>query len=166
MKGEIYWIGPVLQGRLAVMPRPRGGDWLREEIDFFCGQGVDVVACLLERDESRALGLEDEGLLCTAAGIEFLSFPIRDHSVPEPDRRTTEFIRTIVGHLKLGKGVAVHCYMGIGRSVVIASSVMALAGHPVESAFAAISRARGYVVPETQEQREWVHAFAREQSAK
>ena len=32
MHTELYWIpGPWL-GRLAIMPRPRGGDWLEDEI--------------------------------------------------------------------------------------------------------------------------------------
>jgi hypothetical protein len=32
MKAAIYWIAPVPSGRLAIIPRPRGGDWLEDEV--------------------------------------------------------------------------------------------------------------------------------------
>ncbi len=162
MPCEIFWIGPVFAGRLAVMTRPRGGDWLEDEVDGLVREGVDVVACLLTKDELRDMQLEQEEFVCTSRGIEFVHFPVRDHSVPEPGRRSTGFIRSIAEHLRLGKAVAAHCWMGIGRSVLTAASVMALAGVPPEEAFARIGRARGLDVPDTEEQREWVQRFARE----
>jgi hypothetical protein len=32
MKHDIYWISAIPRGRLAIMPRPRHGDWLADEV--------------------------------------------------------------------------------------------------------------------------------------
>lgn len=65
------------------MPRPRGGEWLEDEIRSLKGSRVDVVVSLLEREEMVELEILNEESHCLAAGISFLSFPIRDRSVPE-----------------------------------------------------------------------------------
>jgi hypothetical protein len=43
MRTELYWIERPWRGRLAIMPRPRGGDWLDDEIQSWRRSGVDVV---------------------------------------------------------------------------------------------------------------------------
>jgi protein-tyrosine phosphatase len=58
------------------------------------------------------------------------------------------------------KAVAVHCRMGIGRSALIAACLLKSQCIGVDKAFAMIARARGFSVPDTEEQREWVKAFA------
>jgi hypothetical protein len=58
------------------MPRPRSAEWLADEIAGLRNQGVTVVVSLLELSEEREPGILEEGPLCRAAGIEFLSFPI------------------------------------------------------------------------------------------
>ena len=44
MRAELYWIDApdLLPGKLAVSPRPRGGDWLDEILDW-AREGVDRV---------------------------------------------------------------------------------------------------------------------------
>jgi hypothetical protein len=32
MQARIYWIDDLESGQLGIMPRPRGGDWLEDEI--------------------------------------------------------------------------------------------------------------------------------------
>src|ERR1043165_4672352 len=81
MEAELFWIEGPWRGRLAIMPRPRGGDWLGEEIQSWRRSGVDVVVSLLTPEEQTELNLHDEESLCRANGIEFVSFPIVDRSV-------------------------------------------------------------------------------------
>lgn len=64
------------------MPRPHGGDWLEDEIRSLRSQGVDVLVSLLTPDEMAALDLTDVAGTCHLLGIQFLSFPIDDRSVP------------------------------------------------------------------------------------
>jgi protein-tyrosine phosphatase len=62
--------------------------------------------------------------------------------------------------LEEGKIVAVHCRQGIGRSAIIAASLLILSGKDDEDAFRSIGEARGYAVPDTVQQREWVKKLA------
>ncbi len=46
MKAEVYWVTEA-PDRLAVLPRPRGGDYLVDEIASLHDQGLDVLVSLL-----------------------------------------------------------------------------------------------------------------------
>ena len=86
---QVYWIQAAKAGRLAIMPRPRGGDWLEDEIARWKEAGIDTVVSLLERQEIAQLGLDQEAELCGARNIEFVSFPIPDRGVPESLSRSS-----------------------------------------------------------------------------
>jgi len=47
MKAEIYWISGVERGRLAILPRPRCGDWLEDEIGSLRLAGIGCLVSLL-----------------------------------------------------------------------------------------------------------------------
>ena len=162
MRAELSWIEVPWQGRLAILPRPRGGDWLEDEIRDWRSAGVGVIVSLLTSDEITDLDLVQEARLCRENGIQYLSFPITDRSVPTSGGATLEFAKTLEGFLAAGKTVAVHCRQGIGRSALIAACVLILAGITPEVVFQRLSAARGCPVPETAEQRQWVIEFARE----
>src|SRR5438552_3679782 len=100
MKAEIYWISGIRGGRLAVMPRPRGGDWLEDEIKSLRNQGVDTVVSLLTTNEMTELGLSNEPMLCQRDHIEYISYPIADRQVPDSTASTIELVRRIRTQLK------------------------------------------------------------------
>lgn len=159
MKPEIYWI-PISVGRLAIMARPRAGEWLRDEIESWRKVGVEGVVSLLEASEVRELELGDEKSCCEASGIGYVSFPIRDRGVPTSIPITRALIDGLVAKLETGSSIAIHCRAGIGRSSLIAACVLQRLGVKPVEAFERISRARGIRVPDTAEQREWVSTFA------
>jgi protein-tyrosine phosphatase len=156
MKVHIYWI-PGAQGPpLGIMPRPRGDDWLGDEIRSLRSQGVDVLVSLLTTGEIEELDLADEAAACRSIGIQFLSFPIDDRSVPANTRAALEFVR-LLRQLRLdGRTVVIHCRAGIGRSTMIAAAVLTLEGTASTEAFEMIAAARGCSVPDTAEQAAWV----------
>lgn len=158
MKAEIYWIteAPV---RIGILPRPRGGDWLDDEIASLAAQGVDVLVSLLTQDEAADLELVDEAASCKANGIEYISFPIDDRSVPDERRAVGKLIDQICQALEMKLGVAIHCRAGIGRSSMIAALVLAAIDIPIDGAFRMIADSRGCDVPDTPQQREWVKKF-------
>ena len=160
MQVKIYWISDVKSGRLGIMPRPRGGDWLEDEIRSLKASDVDAVVSLLEREEVKELDITAERILCEANGISFLSFPIADRNVPPSKREALDFIQTLANLLWVGKSVVIHCRAGIGRSSLVAACILVFDGIPVSEAFERIENARGCSVPDTQEQREWVAQFA------
>jgi protein-tyrosine phosphatase len=162
MRAELYVIPGPWPGRLAILPRPRGGDWLDDEIDAWSQAGVDVVVSLLTPDEITDLELADEANVSRRNGIDFVSFPIPDRGVPSSTAATAELVMKLGAALAGGRTVAVHCRQGIGRSAVIAAGLLTRAGLDPETAFRRIGAARGLPVPETDEQRAWVEGFARE----
>jgi hypothetical protein len=53
MRAELYRIDP---GALSIMARPRGEDWLMNEIQAWQEAGVDVIVSLLTLEEQTELG--------------------------------------------------------------------------------------------------------------
>ena len=162
MKTELYWIDGSWPGKLAIVPRPRGGDWLEDEVQAWRQAGLDTVVSLLTREEGADLDLAHEAELSQARDIQFIGFPIPDRSVPLSRRATLELLRELHQLLVKGKNVGIHCRQGIGRSAVVAACLLIFLGIEPEVAFQHISAARGCTIPETAEQRGWVIAFARE----
>jgi protein-tyrosine phosphatase len=158
MTPELYWI-PIKVGRLAIMARPRAGDWLADEIAGWSQESVSVVVSLLEPSESAELELDGEAKACADAGIEFIPFPIRDRGVPISVPGVAKLIALLDGKLKAGASVAIHCRAGIGRSALIAACVLTKAGIAAGDALVLIGKARGVIVPDTDEQSAWVRAF-------
>ena len=162
---SFYWIRGPWPGRLAIVPRPRGGDWLEEEVDAWAREGLEVIVSLLTSDEAAELELTKEAELSRSKGLEFCSFPIPDLGVPASRAETLQVVKELDRHLRAGKSIGIHCRQGIGRSGLIAACLLVLAGEAPDEVFDRISEARGRPVPETMEQREWVEAFAPELAA-
>ena len=160
MKTEAYLVPTPATGRLAILPRPRGGDWLADEVGAWRRAGVDAVVSLLTADEVADQGLNAAAAECRANGIEFLSLPIPDRGVPASRAAVADLVARLAGLVAGGKTAAVHCRQGIGRSAILAAGVLAALGVEAEAAIRAVGEARGRPVPETPEQRQWVTDFA------
>lgn len=152
----IYTVARDLPGTLSTMPAPAGGVELDDSVaDLAAEDGVDVLVSLLPPHQAAALELEEEESAATRAGLTFRSFPIADFGVPER-APAEEFLRVVSQDLEQGKHVAVHCWAGVGRSSLIAASLLVRRGTAPETAWEQIAAARGVPVPETDEQRSWV----------
>lgn len=171
MTPEIYWVDQVAFDRvapdrvaplrLALMPRPRGADWLADEIRGWRQHGIDTVVSLLESHEVRELALQDEASLCKAQGIDFLSFPTLDRGTPSSISATAALVTKLVEQLHAGRAVAVHCRAGIGRSSLICACILHALGVASADIFPLLSRARGLAVPDTTSQIDWLSKFQR-----
>jgi protein-tyrosine phosphatase len=138
------------------MARPRGGDWLLDEIARFRRDGIDIVVSLLEAHEVVELDLLEEADACLKAGVQFISFPIPDRGVPDSTHELLDLARSLADDLGESRNIAIHCRAGIGRASLLAATLMALGGVGVAEAFSRISDARGLAVPDTPEQVVWV----------
>ncbi len=152
MLTTVYWV-PTDCGRLGVMPRPRGGDWLDDEVRALREQGVDVLASLLTTEEAEELHLHEEAATCAAAGIKFVNHPVPDRGLPGSASAFRETAQALAVELEKGATVVVHCRQGIGRASMLAAGVLACGGVPVSEAFERVAAARGHPVPDTPEQR-------------
>jgi len=156
MLPEIFWIKDFNMGHLAIMPRPRAGDWLFDEINGLKEEGIDILVSLLTADEIYELDLTEEKAICQSMGIEFISFPIPDRDVPSSISETIKISQSLLGQITNGKKVTIHCRSGIGRSALIAASILVCFGISPNIAYKMISKSRGITVPDTQEQKRWL----------
>jgi len=160
MPKEIYWLGGPWPGKLAVAPRPRGGDWLKEDIAGWRRSGINAVLSLLTPDEEKDLDLRDEAGEVRAQGMEFSSFPIADRQIPKSEAKWSEVLERVDRDLSTGKNVLVHCRQGIGRSGMVGACLLVRKGMSPGAAIESVSAVRGISVPETAEQRDWIDHYA------
>ncbi len=162
MQKEVYWINGSWPGKLAVGPRPRGGDWLKDDIAGWKRANVDAVLSLLTPAEERDLDLGEEAGAVRAQGMSFTAFPIPDRQIPKSELKLAEILEGVTRDLSAGKNVLVHCRQGIGRSGLVAACLLVKKGMSPGAAIDSVSAARGVPVPETAEQRDWIdhHAAA------
>jgi protein-tyrosine phosphatase len=166
MRTDLYPIPGFPFGRLAIMPRPRSGDWLEDEIENWRRFGLDVVVSLLEDGEIAELGLRAEPQACRTVGLDFRRFPMPDRGLPPEPREFTDFISALVADLSAGRSVGVHCRIGVGRAALVAASVLSRMGLTPDQAWSAVEKARGRPVPDTPEQRAWVGAWVSRAASK
>lgn len=152
---DIFWIEGDPSG-LAIVLRPRGNDWLEDELRRMKSSGINLLVSLLENDEAGELGLSEEGALATRIGLAYLSFPIEDRHVPPDTASFRGFVAGLATRLRAGERIGVHCRGSIGRASVTAASVLIHLGWAPSAALDAIETARGCQIPDTPEQRDWI----------
>jgi protein-tyrosine phosphatase len=156
----LYWLpNPETPGRLAISARPRGGDWLADEIAWWNQAKLNVVVSLLTTDEEVDLDLSLEVDECMAQGIDFVSLPIIDRGLPSNSATFSEIASELATRLTSGENIAIHCRQGIGRSALLAAAILMTLGNSADEAIRLVSIARGQRVPETQAQLEWLQNF-------
>jgi protein-tyrosine phosphatase len=165
MSAEIYWIEDVPDGRLAIVGRPRSGDWLSDEIMDWKSAGLTDIVSLLEEHEIRDLDLTREAEIAERVGLTFEKFSIPDRGVPASFESAHALWNRVAGKISAGRSVGIHCRAGIGRSGLIATGVLLRLGISENKAWQRASKARGRPVPDTEEQRLWLsNAFGRKPS--
>ena len=156
---RIYWLPNQPKGRLGMMARPRGNDWLVDEIQHLKMNEVRIVVSLLEKDETYELGLQHEAALCSQLAIEFISFPIPDRSIPEDKKGFINLAWQLLEKLDEGQSIVVHCRMGIGRTALLCAAILVLQGASPATVFEHLSAVRTLEVPDTSEQKKWLQAI-------
>jgi len=160
MRKEIYWLDGPWPGRLAVGPRPRGGDWLKDDVANWKRANVNAVLSLLTPDEEKNFDLHDEAGEVRTQEMEFTSFPIPDRQAPRSESKLADVLERVSRSLSTGKNVLIHCRQGIGRSGLVAACLLVKRGMSPGAAIASVSAVRGMPIPETAEQRDWIDHYA------
>jgi len=160
MRKDLYWLDESWPGKLAVSARPRGGEWLGDDVASWRRSGVSAVLSLLTPDEEKNLDLLGEAAEVRTQGMNFTSFPIPDRQIPRSDAKWIEVLETVSDALSTGKNVLIHCRQGIGRSGLVAACLLVKKGMSPGAAIESVSAARGVSIPETVEQRDWIDHYA------
>jgi len=158
MISDIYWINDdkIGEKKIGTMARPRGNDWLEDEIKSLKNRKVDCLVSLLERSEEWDLGLQEEEEICKKWEIEFINFPIKDVTTPKNESDFIRLASKLAELIKQDKRIVIHCRMGIGRSSILAAAIMISLGCEGENIFETISKYRTLKVPDTEEQKDWI----------
>src|SRR5213080_4959297 len=99
---SIYRIQGPWAGLLAIVSRPRGGDWLDDEVRAWKNAGLDVIVSLLTKEEDDELDLTDEARACERFGLRFFQFPITDVNIPASREAAFELVSELKGLLAKG----------------------------------------------------------------
>ncbi len=105
-------------------------------------EAISAIVCLTERYEidlkssQYAEALESERVPCPV-----LNFAIREGDAPEDRQRFWALANDVAGRLRSGQGLLIHCAGGVGRTAMLAVSVLLALGEPMHDAENAVSRA-------------------------
>src|SRR5229473_5941842 len=98
-----YQIKGPWRGQMAIVPRPRGGDWLEDDVRVWKDDGFDLVVSLLTTGEMKDLGLADEADSIRTQGLQFDQLQIPDLGVPPSMASALEFLEKLRSELAAGK---------------------------------------------------------------
>jgi protein-tyrosine phosphatase len=156
---QVLWIGEAKPSRLAIVLRPRGGEGLQADLEEAKDEGVNILVSLLTAQDNEELGLVDESRIARQLGMRFISYPILDRCTPADLAGFRGLVADLRDQVRAGKSVGAHCRGCIGRATVLIASVMIALGWDATEALRLIEKARGFPVPDTPEQLEWILNF-------
>jgi len=154
----IYRVDAIGAGSLTIMAHPASSGDAASRIAEIAASGINQVISLLEPAEAQLLGLQHEGELVNATGMEFVSFPIPDMGLPVSVVEFAQLSRRLYRQAHAGSNSLIHCRAGVGRSGLLAAAVLMHEGRDAQQAFARVARRRGMPVPETSGQGDWLAA--------
>jgi protein-tyrosine phosphatase len=111
--------------------------WHQVRID-----AVGAIVCLNEEYEIRMKSYRyAEALESGAVPCSVLPFEIREGGVPEDRHAFWALANDVAKRLRCGEAVLIHCAGGVGRTAMLAVSVLLALGEPIHEAESAVSRA-------------------------
>ena len=158
MDVEIYPVKRIGRGLLYVMPCPKA-EKLERDLVQLRDRGITKLVSLLEPTEAEKWGVSHEADLCKKLGIAFVQFPIPDHKTPTNPKLFRQLIENLEQELSNGSYIAVHCLAGIGRTGLLAGSLLIKNGLTSAAATELLSDIRGCKVPQTHAQYNYLIDF-------
>ena len=158
MKPLLFEVTQVGTGTLCIMPKP-DGNYLPQAITHFRLLGINNVVCLLETHELVEFKLTQEAELCANAELGFTHFPIPDSQIPADAAAFRHLVAELHTALCAGANITIHCRAGIGRTGIVAGAILLRDGHDLQTALAMLSHARGFPIPETQAQYDFLRDY-------
>jgi hypothetical protein len=117
--------------------------------------GVATIACLIERGETPPALNVAYG----RAGLTVLRFPIIDLGIPIDAEAFRVFLSDLLGRLRAGEDLYVHCVAGLGRTGTALACLLVLEGEAARDAVAVVRSCYRPGAVESPTQRQFVEGF-------
>jgi protein-tyrosine phosphatase len=135
-----------VSGRLLLHSMPGRFETLDSVWHNLAREAVAGIVCLNEPHEIRLKSSRyAEALQAGTVPCPVLPFEIREGGVPEDRSAFWSLAKNIAKRLQDGEAVLIHCAGGMGRTAMLAVSVLLALGEPRETAEQTVSRAGSLV---------------------
>jgi protein-tyrosine phosphatase len=105
-------------------------------------EAIGAIVCLTEAFEIRLKSAQyAEALAAGSVPCDVLPFEIREGGVPQDRDAFWGLANDVANRLQGGESVLIHCAGGVGRTAMLAVSVLLALGETVQQAEAIVSRA-------------------------
>jgi protein-tyrosine phosphatase len=133
-------------GRLLLHSMPGRFETIERVWHQLKSEAVGAIVCLNEAYEIRLKSSQyAEALQNGSVPCAVLPFEIREGGVPEDREAFWTLANDVAKRLQCGEAVLIHCAGGVGRTAMLAVSVLLALGEPLEEAESVISRAGSLV---------------------
>jgi protein-tyrosine phosphatase len=114
-------------------------------------EAVGAIVCLTEKYEIRLKSSQyAEAMETGTVPCSVLPFEIREGGAPEDREAFWVLANDVAKRLQCGEAVLIHCAGGVGRTAMLAVSVLLALGEPMDEAQSVVSRAGSIVETMTQ----------------
>lgn len=99
---------------------------LQEDLFRVKNWGATTIVTLIEPHEFKSLGVEELEKEVMKYGIDWVWFPIKDCSTPNPSefKNFKNFIKKLIMKIEMKENLFIHCRGGLGRSGIIAVEIL------------------------------------------
>ena len=131
-----------ISGRLLLHSMPGRFEAIERVWHQLKSDAVGAIVCLTEEYEIRLKSSTyAEALEAGTVPCSVLPFEIREGGVPENRDAFWALANDIANRLQSGEAVLIHCAGGVGRTAMLAVSVLLALGEPMNEAESVVSRA-------------------------
>ena len=129
-------------GRLLLHSMPGRYEAIESVWHQLRNEAVRAIVCLAEQDEIREKSFEyAQALVAGTVPCSVLPFEIREGGVPEDRDAFWALASDVAIRLQSGEAVLIHCAGGVGRTAMLAVSVLLALGKPMNEAESVVSQA-------------------------
>jgi protein-tyrosine phosphatase len=135
-----------IPGRLLLHSMPGRFEAIERAWQQVKSEAVGAIVCLVEQHEIRLKSSQyAEALETGTVPCSVLPFEICEGGVPENRDAFWALANDVAKRLQSGETVLIHCAGGVGRTAMLAISVLLALGEPMNEAEVAVSRAGSLV---------------------
>lgn len=135
-----------ISGRLLLHSMPGRFEALERVWHQLRSEAVGAIVCLTEKFEIRMKSSKyAEALETGTVPCSVLPFEIREGGVPADRDAFWALANDVAKRLQFGEAVLIHCAGGVGRTAMLAVSVLLVLGEPMIEAENVVSRAGSIV---------------------